>query len=666
MRREKGAPAVIVASARFSLLTSHFSHLAGGLFPPVRSGFSLLTVLLLVAACAAREAPPRFTHAGVIEGFYGTPWSHRDRLDLLRFMGQAGLNTYVYAPKDDPYHRERWREPYPRAEAARLHELVDSARAAGVSLWYAVSPGGSMTYADSADYAVLLEKLAAVRVFGVTTFGLFLDDVPTTLTHEVDRRAYGSLAAAHASLINRLVRDVAAWGDTLVVTPTTYTDAWGDRDYLTALGRAADSAVAFFWTGPDVASPGVSAADGARWRALLGRPMLLWDNYPVNDYARWRPFLGPLRGRASDLGSSVTGIVANPMNEAHASMIALATLADYARDPAGYDPDAAWRAALQSLYGDSAARLLRPFQDAYGDYGWDTNPMEPLYFLGDTVPVGLITASLDALDRATTALRGQGSAGSEPLGPLIAELGPFVTQARQRLETLRRDTAYRAVGEALVYRGTLDRYEAVAGAAIIVDGRLDDWEGAAWHPLRGPARTAGRAEVALRWAGELVYLAVRVQDASPGAAAGDQVGEGDHVLVIVDADSSEAPRGLTPRDLVVLVGAPDAHGATAAFAGALAFQGFMSKWLADDRDLTFSEFILTTFAGAHPDAARIQRAGARTRGGYAVEIALPRNGRTGLRMSLSVRDAGSNGGTSALALRNYPGNPATFARIVFR
>jgi len=178
----------------------------------VRLSLPCLTVLLLGAACAGQQTPARFTHAGVIEGFYGTPWSHRDRLDLLRFMGHVGLNTYVYAPKDDPYHRERWREPYPRAEAARLRELVDTARAEGVSLWYAVSPGGSMTYADSGDYAALLGKLAAVRALGVTTFGLFLDDVPTTLSHETDRRAYGSLAAAHASLI-RAERDWPRFSD---------------------------------------------------------------------------------------------------------------------------------------------------------------------------------------------------------------------------------------------------------------------------------------------------------------------------------------------------------------------------------------------------------------------------------------------------------------------
>ena len=521
-----------------------------------------------------------------------------------------------------------------------------------------------MTYADSGDYAALLQKLAAVRAFGVTTFGLFLDDVPATLTHQRDQRQYGSLAAAHASLINRLNRDVKAWGDTLVVTPTTYTDAWGDRAYLPAIGPAADTMVAFFWTGSDVASPTVTGAEAARWGAVLHRPMLLWDNYPVNDFATWRLFLGPLRGRAPDLAESAPGILSNPMNQAHASMIALATLADYARDPAGYDPDASWRAALKALYGDSAVRLLRPFLEVYGDYPWEANRLEPLYFLRDTVPVGAIGATLDTLDQAATALSGQVSAGSEPLAPLLAELTPFVSQERQQLEGLQRDTTYRVEGAELVYREALDRYEAPAGPAVTVDGRLGDWTGAAWHPLRGADRKAGHAEAAIRWAGDRLFLAVRVRDRSPGTAPKDRIGEGDHVQLIVLADSGGADRGLSPRDLVVLVGAPGRSGASVAFVGSLGFKGFVSKWRGDDRDMAFSEFFLTSFAGPHADAAQVQWAGARLAGGYGVEIGLPRNGRDTLRLSLSVRDTGRHGGTWALALRNYPGNPATFARVL--
>ena len=68
-------------------------------------------------------------YRGSIEGFYGTPWSHADRLDQLDYLGAHKMNTYEYAPKDDPYHRERWRDPYPADKLAELGELVDRARA---------------------------------------------------------------------------------------------------------------------------------------------------------------------------------------------------------------------------------------------------------------------------------------------------------------------------------------------------------------------------------------------------------------------------------------------------------------------------------------------------------------------------------------------------------
>ncbi|MBJ8193264.1 beta-N-acetylglucosaminidase domain-containing protein, partial [Bacillus cereus] len=56
---------------------------------------------------------PSFPVRGIIEGFYGKPWSFADRMDAVRFMAAHRMNTFMYAPKEEPYHRELWREPYP-------------------------------------------------------------------------------------------------------------------------------------------------------------------------------------------------------------------------------------------------------------------------------------------------------------------------------------------------------------------------------------------------------------------------------------------------------------------------------------------------------------------------------------------------------------------------
>ncbi|HWH05627.1 MAG TPA: beta-N-acetylglucosaminidase domain-containing protein, partial [Gaiellaceae bacterium] len=82
----------------------------------------------------------------LIEGFYGRPWSHEERLDLLRFCGAHGLTTWVHAPKDDPYHRKLWRAPYPDAELERLAELVAEAERHRLDFAYAIAPGLDVRY----------------------------------------------------------------------------------------------------------------------------------------------------------------------------------------------------------------------------------------------------------------------------------------------------------------------------------------------------------------------------------------------------------------------------------------------------------------------------------------------------------------------------------------
>lgn len=52
---------------------------------------------------------------GVVEGFYGPVWSPADRLGVLGAIAAADANAYLWAPKNDPWHRERWREPFPPA-----------------------------------------------------------------------------------------------------------------------------------------------------------------------------------------------------------------------------------------------------------------------------------------------------------------------------------------------------------------------------------------------------------------------------------------------------------------------------------------------------------------------------------------------------------------------
>src|SRR4029434_3586503 len=55
-------------------------------------------------AAALLNAP--FRHRGIVEGFYGRPWAHADRLWWVEQLARLGMNTYLVAPKADPLQRQ--------------------------------------------------------------------------------------------------------------------------------------------------------------------------------------------------------------------------------------------------------------------------------------------------------------------------------------------------------------------------------------------------------------------------------------------------------------------------------------------------------------------------------------------------------------------------------
>jgi len=303
---------------------------------------------------------------GVIEGFYGTPWTHEERLDLIRFCGAHGLNTWVHAPKDDPYHRKLWREPYPDAEHARIAELVQEAKRSGVEFTYAIAPGLSIQDGDNGELEALDAKRDHLRAAGVETFQLLWDDI--------ERDAVS--AEAQANITNHFAR-----GQPLVVCPMGYAGT-RDSQYRRTFASRLDPQIVVYWTGPEVVSLGINreALDVAVQR-FHGHELLLWDNYPVNDFAPDTLFLGPLRGRDPRLAEGrLRGIIANAMLQAVPSKLALATVADWARDPAAYDPIASYERTLRD-HGAEVVEALRKLA------------FEP----ADVAPPGNVPALVEAL-----------------------------------------------------------------------------------------------------------------------------------------------------------------------------------------------------------------------------------------------------------------------------
>ncbi len=280
---------------------------------------------------------------GIIEGFYGQPWSWGRRQELIDFMARTGYETYMYAPKFDPYHRECWRDPYPADILGHMAALVERGRLRGVEVGMAISPGLSIGFSEGSDVARLEAKLATWQAMGVRLFGLLFDDIDRTEPDDVRARH-------QAELVNRMARFVGA--DTgrarLIFCPTDY-HGTGDGAYHATLGKVLLPQVGVYWTGPDVVSVTITAADLAAVTEHLRRPVILWDNYPVHDALDMMRslHLGPIQGRSGDVVRRAAGSHVNPMELSVASRVPLRTYRDFWREPERYDPFASYRAACR-------------------------------------------------------------------------------------------------------------------------------------------------------------------------------------------------------------------------------------------------------------------------------------------------------------------------------
>jgi len=289
-----------------------------------------------VALTFTDRSPPAPRYLGCVEGFYGRPWLWKERISTIRFLATLGMNSYLYAPKDDPFHRERWREQYPEAEMEQFKVLLETGGACGIDVVYCISPGLDMNPASEEDFSALTAKLLPFISQGYRSFGLLMDDIKAPTNRET-----GGL---HAKLTTRLhdwlrTRKCSLMFVGTVYAGTTDTLSRSKRAYTTALS-AIPQEVPIMWTGQGVFDAEMSPAHIDGIAALLGRKPLIWDNFPVNDYfyRSQRLFLGPVTGRGKKLMESVTGLLSNPMTHQVASRLSLMSYGGLFSDPGGYRP----------------------------------------------------------------------------------------------------------------------------------------------------------------------------------------------------------------------------------------------------------------------------------------------------------------------------------------
>ena len=303
-------------------------------------------------ACTITDWPD-VPFRGTVEGFYGTPWSHEARKSQLEFYGRNKMNVYIYGPKDDPWHRDKWREPYPEVEANRIAELVEVAKKNGVNFYWAIHPGVDIKWNDE-DRDKLIAKFEVMYQLGVRSFAVFFDDI----------WGEGTKADKQAALLNyvddnfvKVKKDVAP----LILCPTEYNKSWANEEkgYLRTLGKELNESIEVMWTGNSV----VACIDKPTMEWInerIQRKGYIWLNFPVNDFVRDHILMGPAYGNGLDIAGDVSGFVSNPMEYAETSKISLYGIADYCWNMEAYDYKSNWEKSIKDIL-PSNHKALRTF-----------------------------------------------------------------------------------------------------------------------------------------------------------------------------------------------------------------------------------------------------------------------------------------------------------------
>ena len=255
---------------------------------------------------------------GFIEGYYGNPWSTEDRINLMKWGGYYKLNSYFYAPKNDPKHNAKWRELYTEEELNTLiRPLAEAGNASKCRFVYALH---TFMYNPvrfdgnyQADLKAVQDKLAQVIDAGVRQVAILADDA-------------GNVGGNN---YNKFLTDMTAW---LAEMKKTYPDLkqtlpFCPQEYMY-------NGQAYYKNFPENVQ--VVMTGGRVWGEVnqnftntftnnAGRGPYMWINWPCTDNSKSHLIMG---GYTTFLHpgvdpAKIQGIVLNPMQQSEPSKVAI-------------------------------------------------------------------------------------------------------------------------------------------------------------------------------------------------------------------------------------------------------------------------------------------------------------------------------------------------------
>ena len=257
---------------------------------------------------------------GFIEGYYGNPWSTTDRMKLMEWGGYYKLNSYFYAPKDDPKHNSKWRELYTDEEIeTKIKPLAEAGNKSKCRFVFALHPYmyNAIRYNSEenyqADLKVLQAKFEQVIKAGVRQIAILADDA-------------GNVGGANYT---KTLTDMTAW---LKEMQKTYPDLKLTLPFCTQ--EYMYNGESYYQNFP--ANIQIVMTGGRVWGEVtnnftttftnnVGRGPYMWINWPCTDNSKKHLIMG---GYTTFLHpgvdpNKIQGIVLNPMQQSEPSKVAI-------------------------------------------------------------------------------------------------------------------------------------------------------------------------------------------------------------------------------------------------------------------------------------------------------------------------------------------------------
>lgn len=286
---------------------------------------------------------------GLIEGFYGHPWTWENRRNAVSFLGSFNYHYYIYAPKSDRKLREDWDKDWDNNEYEKIKSFRDICRKNNIEFGIGLSPFELYLNWNTRGKELLKKKIARINDLEADILWILFDD----MTGDRDNMADVQIEITH--YIKSLCKSMK-----IAMCPTYYSydpvlkALFGKmpENYLFKLGEGIDKDVDIIWTGPEVCSKEIPVEHIKEVSGILKRKPLLWDNYPVNDSPRLTPFLF-LKGftkRPRELKTLCAAHTVNPMVQPFLTQIPMATLPDLYMDN-NYNCEKSWKKHAKKILG---------------------------------------------------------------------------------------------------------------------------------------------------------------------------------------------------------------------------------------------------------------------------------------------------------------------------